>query len=194
MMNFVSTRDELDENNKTVDSLLMHNYSPLNHQTSPLLHIPQQMFPQVPSTTAGYPQYQFVVRQQYRKVRPEPVNERSLVGSVVGYLHERVVASVVGEKASSEANRISNNGSLSGPGSNGISPMHEIKEQIEWLHFENISQLDVSRGANHNTTQLGASAKQSALFNDANVLLIIGYKTGFSVWIIDVCYNLIHNR
>jgi len=58
-------------------------------------------------------------------------------------------------------------------------PPSEIKEQIEWLHYEHVNMLDSS------------SSKSSFHFKSTimnNILLVLGYKTGFSVWNIDVNY------
>lgn len=59
------------------------------------------------------------------------------------------------------------------------SPVCEVKEQIEWLHFENYNVLDT------------ASYKEKLQRNfipttTNNMLIMLGYKTGFAVWTIDV--------
>jgi hypothetical protein len=218
-----------------VDSLLMHDYSP----TYPQQNFPQQQnIPIHTNQTAHFayhppqpPQQQqkptFVVpKQQYRKVRPEPVNEKSIVGSVVGFFQDKVVGggggggsdlmssgagmgSTMYERAmgagsgssgclSSEAKRLHHHhhhnqsamaAGLASASHTAASLANEIKEQIEWLHFENVNMLDSSRNSTGNSTSnigLNQSSVKPAPFNDANLILVIGYKTGFSVWIIDV--------
>ncbi len=65
---------------------------------------------------------------------------------------------------------------LSNVCSSAQSPASEIKEQIEWLHYEHINLLNTSHSAFSGTK----------CFSNSNLLLVLGYKTGFSVWIIDV--------
>jgi hypothetical protein len=81
---------------------------------------------------------------------------------------------------------------------NSPSSASEIKEQIEWLHYETINLLSTTNYTNNswnmynnNQTCSGANFKSSAKFQNctfsaSNILLVLGYKTGFSIWVIDV--------
>ena len=62
----------------------------------------------------------------------------------------------------------------------------EIKEQIEWLHFENFNLLDSSSFTNNNNNNNAKAKFLNSPFANSNILLVIGYKTGFSIWSIDV--------
>lgn len=112
----------------------------------------------------------------YRKVRPEPINERSLVGSVVGFIQDVVSGGSDSQSSGQGAVKrgVANNTSVG----QGLGPMggmaNEVKEQIEWLHFENVNMLD--------------SFENTHLAN-SNIILMLGYKTGFAVWSIDVSIN-----
>ena len=187
-------------NNQSVDSLLMHNYS---------LPAPTLSYPVANSNnnnnTAAVTQinppiqqayYQFVQpRQQYRKVRPEPVNEKTIVGSVVGFFQDVVVGGAAElTKHHHHPNHHHNQRMQTANSANStISLANEIKEQIEWLHFENVAQLDSSRN-NTGIADIGSTSKPAS-FNDANIILVVGYKTGFSVWIIDVGFIIfVFNR
>ena len=101
----------------------------------------------------------------------------------------------------SSKNRNINQSSASSS-SNSTNLASETKEQIEWLHFEYFTLLDSSSsncGSSSSTTNGTAasganndpklSAKSKLLnspFSNSNILLVIGYKTGFSIWSIDV--------
>ncbi|RMZ95876.1 breast carcinoma-amplified sequence, partial [Brachionus plicatilis] len=99
-------------------------------------------------------------QRSYRKVRPEPVNEKSLVGSVVNFIHDYVGADKQGSPLSG-SNQTSSQNELNVP--------NEVKEQIEWLHFEPY-----------------ALARSGSQFSNSNIILVLGYKTGYSVWSIDM--------
>jgi hypothetical protein len=94
------------------------------------------------------------------------------VGSVVGFFQDVVGA----------GNHSDPSSSINHPSINSTSHHHhhhhhqpcEIKEQIEWLHFEPVSMLISSGQANNSP------------FVNANILLVLGYKTGFAIWTIDV--------
>ena len=125
----------------------------------------------------------------YRKVRPEPINEKSIVGSVVDFMYDVVGAGVDSKHNLTSAKRQQHNTIQSGSSSllSNVSasstPLEEIKEQAVWLHFEPICLLDASKNIKANNTPLLT----------ANLVLMIGYKTGFSIWTIDVIkfnYNL----
>lgn len=105
----------------------------------------------------------------YRKVRPEPINERTLVSSVVGFLQD-VVGADTNKQTQSSHNAATHKQSSSQSQLNSHHLANEIKEQIEWLHFENYNLLDSSKNSNLKS----------------HILLVIGYKTGFSIWTIDV--------
>ena len=96
---------------------------------------------------------------QLRRVRPEPVNEKTLVGTVVNFFHDAVI-----DKVPLQATNYMNQRSTS---------TQEIKEPIEWIHYEQIS---FNNKIKYNVRSMVIS----------NILLIMGYKTGFSVWCIDV--------
>jgi hypothetical protein len=96
-----------------------------------------------------------------RKVRPEPVNEKTLVGTVVNFLHDAVIDKV--PQANSYINKRTSTGA------------QDIKEPIEWIHYE---QINFNNKIKSNVRSMIIS----------NILLIIGYKTGFSIWCIDVSY------
>lgn len=121
---------------------------------------------------------------QYRRIRPEPINERTLVGSVVGFIQEVVSGETSQAGHPAGANKrhpiASTNSSSSQSSSHHM--VAEIKEQIEWLHFENINLLD----SFSSPATSANSASSSSSFANSNILLVLGYKTGFSVWTIDV--------
>lgn len=82
---------------------------------------------------------------------------------------------------------------------NSLSSASEIKEQIEWLHYENINLLSSTSYTNNSwniynyTGSQQSSNKSSAkfqncTFSSSNILLVLGYKTGFSIWVIDVSF------
>ena len=99
-------------------------------------------------------------QQHYmRKVRPEPVNEKTLVGTVVNFIHDAVIDKVP-QAATSYMNK-------------RTSTIQDIKEPIEWIHYE---QINFNNKIKYNVRSMTIS----------NILLIIGYKTGFSIWCIDV--------
>lgn len=119
----------------------------------------------------NYYQQSGAANVHYRKVRPEPINERTLVGSVVGFIHDVVSG---GDAANDGIKRPSQLAATNiNTGSSAMA--NEVKEQIEWLHFENANLLD--------------SFENTPLAN-SNILLLLGYKTGFSVWSIDVSFSL----
>jgi hypothetical protein len=112
----------------------------------------------------------------YIKTRPQPINEKSIVETMVGYFHD-----VVGTEQSHHSYHNQSNGPLShhkNNSNNNISSPYEIKDQIEWLHFENYDILD------SNGTCKSNQLKANNLTN--NILILLGYKTGFSVWTIDL--------
>ena len=171
---------------ENIDSLLVHNHS----------HLPSSL------QSAGIQQHSYQQQYQYKRVRPEPVNEKSIVGSVVGFLQD-----VVGSNENHHHNHNKNSHSQrqqpqhhgivqSGSSTllsnvtavSSIQPS-EIKEQIEWLHFEHMNLLESS--ASSQTSFLNQSNKkdQSFNFSNNNILLVLGYKTGFSVWSIDVIFK-----
>jgi hypothetical protein len=95
---------------------------------------------------------------QLRRVRPEPVNEKTLVGTVVNFIHDAVI-----DKVPQATNYINKR----------VSTKQDIMEPIEWIHYE---QINFNNKIKYNVRSLIIS----------NILLIIGYKTGFSIWCIDV--------
>lgn len=97
-------------------------------------------------------------QKSYRKVRPESVNEKSLVGSVVNFIHDYVGAD---KQSLSTSNQTLNQNELNVP--------NEVKEQIEWLHFEPYT-----------------LSRTGSQFTNSNIILVLGYKTGYSVWSIDL--------
>jgi hypothetical protein len=205
----------------SVDSLLMHNFATNEqpqYQQQPQQQ-QQQQNQQCGQTSGGfYFQTQLQLqqqlaaaappKQQYRKVRPEPVAEKSIVNSVVGFFQDKMVDSGGvsgmmsgmlhghhhhhhhhhhhGSGMSSEmaqAKRIQQQSAvaagLASANASAAQLANEIKEQVEWLHFENVLMLDSSRN-------YSGGKSQASPFNEANIVLVMGYKTGFSVWIIDV--------
>lgn len=122
-----------------------------------------------------------------------------MVGSFVGFFQDVVggdSSKQTGTTSSSNAssnstnssslnstNKSNSNASTSNSSANSSNStttttvVSEIKEQIEWLHFEYINLLDPASSASAN--------KNSPFFN-SNILIVIGYKTGFSVWTIDI--------
>lgn len=126
---------------------------PLAPSASSLLSIS----PTKPVTTTSIQQNQHP-QYHYRKIRPEPVNEKTLVESVVNFLHDKVPqAYTYGNKRPQQT--------------------QDIKEPIEWVHYE---MINFNNKINFNIKSIVIS----------NILLIIGYKTGFSIWCIDVSVNL----
>jgi hypothetical protein len=94
------------------------------------------------------------------------------VGSVVGFIQEVVAGGTGADHQSSSINSKRSGSSMSANQHHSGAPsMNEIKESIEWLHFEHVGMLDRSSHGSH-------------LYN--NILLVLGYKTGFSIWSIDV--------
>ncbi len=130
----------------------------------------------------------------YRKVRPESINDRRIVSSVVGFLHDVVSGAnnSTNNSNASNSNSTSNGININQPSessykqpvvsSNSNSSLsnaaHEIKEQIEWLHFENPHLLRKNNAFMSN--------KSSSAFASSNLILVLGYKTGFAVWSIDL--------
>ena len=52
----------------------------------------------------------------------------------------------------------------------------DLREHIEWLHFEPF----------HLLSQRATSLYANTPYDHSNIILVTGYKTGFSVWSIDV--------
>lgn len=168
-------------NLNSVDSILMHNYpymlaSPqlYNNNNNNYHHQQQQ-----------HQMYHQIQQQQYRRVRPEPVNEKSIVGSMVGFFHDVVGTSENHHTKHSQRQQSTSHthhhGNIVQSGSSTLlsnvtavtsTPPSEIKEQIEWLHYEHLNMLDSSKSFHKTISN--------------NILLVLGYKTGFSVWNIDV--------
>ena len=96
--------------------------------------------------------------QNMRKVRPEPVNEKTLVGTVVNFLHDAVIDKVP------QANKRTS------------TSLQDIKEPIEWIRYEHINF----------SNKIKCNVRSMVI---SNILLIIGYKTGFSIWCIDVSFD-----
>lgn len=79
---------------------------------------------------------------------------------------------------------------------NSPSSAYEIKEQIEWLHYENINLLsstsynsnswNIFNNSSNQTSNKSSAEFQNYTFSSSNILLVLGYKTGFSIWVIDV--------
>jgi hypothetical protein len=81
-----------------------------------------------------------------------------------------------------------------------VHSVSDIKEQIEWLHYEHINLLIPNQTCSPNllnNPQTNSASSFTNYFNsnkktphlnlsNSNILLIIGYKTGFSIWTIDV--------
>ena len=182
-------------NLNSVDSILMHNYpymlaSPQlynnnnnNNNTNNNYHHQQQQ----------HQMYHQIQQQQYRRVRPEPVNEKSIVGSMVGFFHDVVGTSENhhtkhSQRQQSTSHTHHHHGNIVQSGSSTLlsnvtavtsTPPSEIKEQIEWLHYEHLNMLDSSKSFHKTISN--------------NILLVLGYKTGFSVWNIDVIIIIIIN-
>lgn len=127
----------------TVDSLLIA-YSPPNETIHELASLNLGSY----QSHLYHHQHQ-VPPVSYAKVRPEPINERSIVDSVVGFFHDVVG----GEGAHSRSQHPSllghhhqSNKRVGGSGNSsallGQPAIAEIKEQIEWIHFENFVNLD----------------------------------------------------
>lgn len=137
----------------------------------------------------------------YRKVRPESINDRRIVSSVVGFLHDVVSGTNNSTNNSNAANTNSTSNGINVSNVNQSSDTsyktsflqpvvnsnsnsflsnaaHEIKEQIEWLHFENPHLLRKNAAFMAN--------KNSSAFASSNLILVLGYKTGFAVWSIDL--------
>lgn len=95
----------------------------------------------------------------YRKVRPEPINEKTLVGSVVNFIQDYVGA----DKQTAPQAQQSN------PNKIDLNVPNEVKESIEWLHFEPYTLLN----------------RTNSNFSDSSIILVLGYKTGFSIWSLD---------
>lgn len=172
--------------NINLDSLLSiadsnSNPNSLTHQQQPQQHHHHQNRPHNPNYNNHYyhhhQNHSHVTAPgpiHYRKVRPEPINERTLVGSVVGFLQDVVTGGdsshPVGGSGVKRANQVV--GSVNNHHTSSSSGMpNEIKEQIEWLHVENVNLLD---------------SFEHTQFANSNIILVLGYKTGFSVWSIDV--------
>ena len=128
---------------------------------------------------------------------------------MVGYFHDVIGTSDNFSKHSQQQNHpqqqhnIVQSGSstlLSKTPSNIRTPANEIKEQIEWLHYENINLLSStaytssswnlyqanSGNSNFNNTSKSNVKFQNTNLSSTNFLLVLGYKTGFSIWTIDV--------
>ena len=76
---------------------------------------------------------------------------------------------------------------------NASSSPSEIKEEIKWLHYETINLLSTTSYTdnswntfNNNQSSSNNVKYQNFNFSNSNILLILGYKTGFSIWTIDV--------
>jgi hypothetical protein len=133
-------------------------------------------------------------------------SEKTLVSSVVGYFHDVIGTGDHYSKQHSHGNRqhqqqqqhnIVQSGQstlLSKMNTNSPSSVSEIKEQVEWLHFENINLLCNTSYTtsswnlyNNNSNKPNTGVRyQNFNFANSNILLVLGYKTGFSIWIIDV--------
>lgn len=183
--------------NNDVDSMLMLNrHSPTqnsfaNMNRDPIQHNQNQSVP-------------------YRRVRPEPISEKTLVGSMVGYLHDVIGTGENFNKHSQTTKQQQQHNCVQSGSSTLLSKApsnsqaaSEIKEQIEWLHYENINLLCSTNftsnswnlynnnstpnlfnnvaGTNKNSTKF-----QNCHFSSSNILLVLGYKTGFSIWTINV--------
>lgn len=130
---------------------------------------------------------------------------------MVGYFHDVIGTSDNFSKHSHTTNHpqqqhnIFQSGSstlLSKTPSNNRTPANEIKEQIEWLHYENINLLcstaytssswtmyqGNSVNPNLNNTSKSNVKFQNTNLSSSNFLLVLGYKTGFSIWTIDVIF------
>lgn len=129
-------------------------------------------------------------------------SERTIVSSMVGYFHDVIGNGETYGKHSqlSLANQrhqhnIVQSGSstlLAKVATNSPSSASEIKEQIEWLHYENINLLSSTSYTSNswNIYNNKSSAKfQNCTFSSSNILLVLGYKTGFSIWVIGVSFN-----
>ncbi|CAF0706289.1 unnamed protein product [Brachionus calyciflorus] len=101
-------------------------------------------------------------QRTYRKIRPEPLSEKTLVGSVVNFIQDYVGAD---KQTSSQTNKTQSNQNKI-----DLNVPNEVKEPIEWLHFEP-----------YTLTQ-----KNNSSFQDSNIILILGYKTGYSIWSLDL--------
>ena len=142
----------------------------------------------------------------YAKVRPEPINERSIVDSVVGFFHDVVGGDTHHSRQhhshASLGHHHAVNKSSASTNASG-SAMSEIKEQIEWIHFESFVNLDAylnqqqssssTSGSSSSTSSTSTSSASSSSAstsipsnNNSSLLLVIGYKTGFAIWTIDV--------
>jgi hypothetical protein len=153
-----------------VDALLMHSPSPPHNllsyaQHQAYTHQIQQQQQQHHYQQQQMPQLSNIV---YRKVRPEPINEKTLVSTAVGFFQDLVGSDTSKTQAQSNSSNLA----------------CETKEQIEWLHFEYFNLLDSS-------TDTDSSSSSKTKFNsspyaNSNILLVCGYKTGFSVWSIDL--------
>ena len=108
-----------------------------------------------------------------RRVRAEPVSEKSFVSSVRDFIHDIVIERVPQSISQSAGLASSSSAAAS---KRAASLITEIKEPIEWIRFEHVHTSAVShvKSAKHRT-QLAS-----------NLLIVIGYKTGFSIWCIDV--------
>lgn len=141
------------------------------------------------------------------------LSEKTLVSTAVGFFHDLVGGDAsktqAGLHMSSKNRHVSQSNPLSNANTSNLAS--ETKEQIEWLHFEYFTLLDSSSSnassasSNSSTTtstntssstttnnDSKSSAKQKFLnspFANSNILLVIGYKTGFSIWSIDVSFK-----
>ncbi len=185
-------KEEMNSNLKSMDSLLVQNHSYVSSSS-------QQSYAGSTSNVGGSQQHSYQQQYQYRRVRPEPINEKSIVGSVVGFLQD-----VVGNTENHHHNHNKHSQSQrQQPQHHGIvqsgsstllsnvttvSPIQpsEIKEQIEWLHFEHMNLLEPSAASQLSFQNQNSKKDQSFNFSNSNILLVLGYKTGFSVWTIDV--------
>jgi hypothetical protein len=94
---------------------------------------------------------------------------------VVGFFHDVVGTDNLKSQTGHSTSKPNTANTSSNP---NIPP--EIKEQIEWLHFEYFYLLDSANGA------ANKSKFANTAFASSNIILVVGYKTGFSVWTIDV--------
>lgn len=163
-LNLINMHEEAElkqaESKRSVDSLLIHNTPSPPSLITELqnLNFQQNFQYQQPAPAVVY-----------RKVRPEPISDKTLVGSVVGFFQD-----VVGQGENSKHHHQPNHHHSSSNPSSSSFQISEIKEQIEWLHFEPVNVL------------INSNTSNNALFANSNILLVIGYKTGFSIWTIDM--------
>lgn len=95
---------------------------------------------------------------------------------MVGFFHDVVGSDNLKSQTGHSTSKPNTSNTSSNP---NIPP--EIKEQIEWLHFEYFYLLDSANGGATNKSKFANTP-----FASSNIILVVGYKTGFSVWTIDV--------